>query len=188
MRSLCTRNWNARHDVAPEFRRIRNPKQAAAMKRPCPVRIRYQSAQARALYEAGGGPAYATACSVGLDLRACIDEPEIVIPAGARAKVPSGIAIAPNMPDVAGFVYSRSGLGAAQGLTVAQGVGIIDPDYRGEILVFLLNTSGGERRLRQGERMAQLVFQPFVRTEPEIVEALDDTGRGSGGFGHTGCM
>jgi dUTP pyrophosphatase len=158
------------------------------LSRVCPVRVRYQNALARALYEAGGGFVHATADSVGIDLRASIDEAEIVIPAGARAKVPSGVAIAPDMPGIAAFVYSRSGLGAVRGLKVAQGVGIIDPDYRGEILVFLLNTSGEERRLRQGERMAQLVFQPFARAEPEIVEELDDTGRGAGGFGHTGRM
>ena len=150
-----------------------------------PLRIRYLRPPARALYEAEGGPAYATPHSAGLDLRACLEDEEIVIPAGSRAKVPAGIAVEPPA-GVAGFVYSRSGLGAAQGLTVAQGVGVIDPDYRGEILVFLLNTSGEERRLRRGERMAQLVFQPIVRTEPEVAETLGETERGAGGFGHTG--
>jgi dUTP pyrophosphatase len=149
------------------------------------LRIRYLRPSARVLYEAEGGPAYATPRSAGLDLRACFDDEEIVIPAGGRAKTPSGIAVEPP-PGVAGFVYSRSGLGAVHGLAVAQGVGVIDPDYRGEIFVFLLNTSGEERRLRRGERMAQLVFQPIVHAEPEVTETLGETERGAGGFGHTG--
>ena len=73
-----------------------------------------------------------------------------------------------------------------QGLTVAQGVGVIDPDYRGEITVVLLNTSGEERRLRRGDRIAQLVFQLALQVELEECETLGATGRGSGGFGHTG--
>ncbi len=73
-----------------------------------------------------------------------------------------------------------------QGLTVAQGVGVIDPDYRGEITVVLLNTSNEERRLRRGDRIAQLVFQPALQVELEECETLGATGRGSGGFGHTG--
>ena len=151
-----------------------------------PLRIRYLRPSACALYEAEGGLAYATPYSVGLDLRACFADEELVIPAGGRAQVPSGIAVEPPAPDMAGFVYSRSGLGAVQGLTVAQGVGVIDPDYRGEICVFLLNTSGEERRLRRGERVAQLVFQPIVRAQVEVAEALGETERGAGGFGHTG--
>ena len=153
-----------------------------------PFRIRYLRPSARALYEAEGGLAYATPHSAGLDLRACFEGEELVIAAGSRVKAPSGIAVEPLTPGIAGFVYSRSGLGAVHGLTVAQGVGVIDPDYRGEIIVFLLNTSGEERRLRQGERMAQLVFQPIVRAVLEVAEALGATERGAGGFGHTGSL
>ena len=151
-----------------------------------PVRICYLRPSARALYEAEGGLSYATPHAAGLDLRACFDDEEHVIPAGSRAQVPSGIAVEPLAPGIAGFVYSRSGLGAVHGLTVAQGVGVIDPDYRGEILVFLLNTSGEELCLRRGERMAQLVFQPVVRAELEVADTLGETERGAGGFGHTG--
>jgi dUTP pyrophosphatase len=151
-----------------------------------PLRIRYLSPSARALYEAEGGPAHATPYSAGLDLRACFEDAELIIPAGSRARVPAGIAVEPPTPDVAGFVYSRSGLGAVHGLTVAQGVGVIDPDYRGELIVFLLNISGEERRLRRGERVAQLVFQPIVRAELEVAETLGETERGAGAFGHTG--
>ena len=142
------------------------------------VRIQYLR-DSQAVYTANGaeGLRYATSGSVGLDLRACLEEDEAAIPAGGRLAIPSGIA---------GFVYSRSGLGAMQGLTVAQGVGVIDPDYRGEITVVLLNTSGEERRLRRGDRIAQLVFQPALQVELEECETLGATGRGSGGFGHTG--
>ncbi len=143
---------------------------------------------ARELYVHGQKdfPAPATALSAGFDLRACLDGPEARIAPGARLAVPTGLSVQPRLPGIAGFVYSRSGLGARDGLTVAQGVGVIDPDYTGEILVVLLNTSGEERRLARGERMAQLIFQPFVRPAWQEVPQLAATGRGAGGFGHTG--
>ena len=149
------------------------------------VRIQYLR-DSQAVYTANGaeGLRYATSGSVGLDLRACLEEDEAAIPAGLA--IPSGVAVEPLTPGIAGFVYSRSGLGAMQGLTVAQGVGVIDPDYRGEITVVLLNTSNEERRLRRGDRIAQLVFQPALQVELEECETLGATGRGSGGFGHTG--
>lgn len=149
------------------------------------LRVRYLR-EAESLYKEGGGLAHATPGSAGLDLRACLDAPEAVVPAGGRVVVPTGVAMEPTLPHVAGFVYSRSGLGTKRGLTVAQGVGVIDPDYRGEIMVCLLNTSGEERRIQRGERIAQLVLQPFYRADVEVVEHLGETGRGAGGFGHTG--
>lgn len=130
----------------------------------------------------------ATDHSAGVDLRACLDQPFVDIPAGGRAAIPAGLAVEPATPGVASFVFSRSGLGARDGLTVAQGVGVIDPDYRGEIVVWLLNTSGETRRVARGERIAQLVFLPFVRPEFSFVEELTDTARGGGGFGHTGSV
>ena len=147
------------------------------------VRILYVR-DARELY--GQGLDYATPGSVGLDLRACLDSAELTIPPGERAAVPAGVAVEPLQPGVAGFIYSRSGLGAVQGLTVAQGVGVIDPDYRGELCVYLLNTSARPLTVRRGDRVAQLVFQPVVRLQPEAADALSDTARGGGGFGHTG--
>ena len=139
---------------------------------------------AAALY--GDGIAYATPDSAGMDLRACIEAESLVIEAGQRAPVPAGICIEPRAPGVAGFIYSRSGLGAVKGLTVAQGVGVIDADYRGELVVWLLNTSDGPLTVKRGDRVAQLVFQPVRRLEPKAVSALSQTERGSGGFGHTG--
>lgn len=133
------------------------------------------------------GPCPATEHAAGIDLRACLTNgPHLHIPPGERRSVPSGIAVAPTLPGMAGFVYSRSGLGAVKGITVAQGVGVIDPDYRGEILVFLLNTGPENYTVQQGERIAQLIFQPFVRAIFRPVTSLDETSRGVGGFGHTG--
>lgn len=149
-----------------------------------PVRLAFVRPEAEQLYAGALQPA--TRLSAGFDLRACLEAPQVRIAPGERVCVPSGISVQPVRADLAGFLYSRSGLGAREGLTVAQGVGLIDPDYTGEILVMLLNTSGEERTLCRGERMAQLVFQPVVRPEWEVVARLEATERGSGGFGHTG--
>lgn len=130
--------------------------------------------------------AYATDHSAGLDLRACIDVERLEIPAGGRAAVPAGLAIEILHPGIAGFIYSRSGLGAKEGLTVSQGVGVIDPDYRGELIVSLLNTSGQPRSIERGQRIAQLVFMPVYTAQLTAVDALGETARGAGGFGHTG--
>lgn len=131
---------------------------------------------------------YATAGSAGIDLRACIEEAEVVVAPGERHRFPTGVAVECTMPGVAGFVYSRSGLGTKDGLVVSQGVGVIDPDYRGEILVSLLNTSDQPRTVTRGQRIAQLVFQPIVRAEIVAQDSLSDTARGAGGFGHTGTL
>lgn len=131
-------------------------------------------------------PAYATDGSAAFDLRACIDPDELIIPAGGRAKIPAGLAIEIQAPGVAAFVVSRSGLGAKHGLTVAQGVGLIDPDYRGEIIVWLLNTSAEDKKVARGDRIAQLIFLPYYHARLEPADSLTPTERGSGGFGHTG--
>ena len=133
------------------------------------------------------GLAPSPAGAAGLDLRACLptDEPG-VIPPGERRSLPSGIAVAPFEPGIAAFVYSRSGLGEVRGLTVAQGVGLIDPDYRGEILVVLLNTGRESHTGLQEERVAQRVFQPFARPRFCVKDSLEETERGAGAFGHTG--
>ena len=133
------------------------------------------------------GLAPSTPDSAGTDLRAClIDGSSLLIPAGERRSIPSGIAVEPAAPGIAGFIYSRSGLGAVKGLVVAQGVGVIDPDYRGEITVFLLNTSKEDYTVQNGERIAQLVFQPYVRPLFTPAATLGTTDRGAGAFGHTG--
>ena len=131
-------------------------------------------------------PSVATPGSAGMDLRADIEAAALTVAPGERIAVPTGIAIEIEAPGVAGFVYSRSGLGAKHGLTVAQGVGVIDPDYRGEIVVWLLNTSKEPVTIARHERIAQLVLAPVVRPVVMPVDELGDTARGSGGFGHTG--
>jgi len=130
--------------------------------------------------------AYATEHSAGLDLRACIDTEDLEIGPGEKAAIPAGVAIEIREPSIAGYVFSRSGLGTKDGLTVSQGVGVIDPDYRGEIKVSLLNTSDKVRRIKRGQRIAQLVFMPIFQAAILPVEELGDTDRGAGGFGSTG--
>ncbi len=103
-----------------------------------------------------------------------------------REGILSGDAKPVNTAAIAGFVYSRSGLGAKHGLVVAQGVGVIDPDYRGEIIVWLLNTSQQEITVHRGDRIAQLLFLTCLCPVFELVDELGQTGRGAGGFGHTG--
>jgi dUTP pyrophosphatase len=131
---------------------------------------------------------YSTSDSAGVDLRACMDEESVDLAPGERHAFPSGIAIEICEDEVAGFVFSRSGLGAKLGLTVSQGVGVIDPDYRGEIIVSLLNTGKETRTVKRGQRIAQLVFMPICRADLTPVEELSETVRGGGGFGHTGDM
>ncbi len=132
-------------------------------------------------------PAYATAGSAGMDLRACIDAP-VTIPAGARLPIPTGLAIALPDPGWVALVYARSGLAIKHGLAPANCVGVIDSDYRGEILVGLLNSSKEDYTVEPGERIAQLVVTPVAQPRLTVVEDLDDTQRGTGGFGSTGSV
>lgn len=132
--------------------------------------------------------AYSTPCSAGVDLRACFDEESVTIMPGHRLAIRTGLAIEITAPGIAGFVYSRSGLGTKEGLVVSQGVGVIDPDYRGEIIVSLLNTSPEPRTVTRCQRIAQLVFQPVVQANIVFSQTLSETSRGRGGFGHTGKL
>ena len=129
-------------------------------------------------------PRYQTPLSAGMDLVADLDEP-IVMGTGERCTIPTGIAIA--LP--AGFegqVRGRSGLGLRHGITLAQGVGTIDADYRGEIHVLLVNNGSEPFMIEHGMRIAQLVVARHERVEWEEAEELDGTGRGERGFGSTG--
>ncbi len=130
-------------------------------------------------------PEYKTPGSAGMDLRAAIAEPVTLKPGEIRL-VPSGIAISLGETRAVALVYARSGLAAKHGIALANGVGVIDADYRGEILCPLINQSQREFTLNPLERMAQLVITPMFMPPLEVVEELDDTQRGSGGFGHTG--
>jgi len=131
-------------------------------------------------------PSYQSALAAGLDLLAALaDDAPLTIAPGTRALVPTGIAIA--LP--AGFeaqVRPRSGLAVRHGLTVLNAPGTIDADYRGEIQVPLINLGGDPVTIVRGMRIAQLVIAPVTRAVLGEVTALDQTGRGSGGFGSTG--
>lgn len=129
-------------------------------------------------------PAYATALSAGLDLKANLEQP-LVLGSLERAIVPTGLYIA--IPE--GYeaqVRPRSGLAAKHGITVLNSPGTIDADYRGEVCVILVNLSREPFEIVPGERIAQLVVASFEQVQWEAVEVLDDTARGAGGFGSTG--
>lgn len=129
---------------------------------------------------------YATELSAGLDLRACLEQEKLLIEPGERKAIGSGLAIEMVTPGVAGFIFSRSGLGTKEGLVISQGVGIIDPDYRGEIIISLMNTSPTTKTIVKGQRIAQLIFLPVYQAELITANKLSTTSRGAGGFGHTG--
>lgn len=129
-------------------------------------------------------PAYQTEGASGMDLLADL-EGEVVLPPGGRMLVPTGVAVA-IPPGVEGQVRPRSGLAARSGVTCLNTPGTIDSDYRGEIRVILVNLGEEPFVLRRGDRIAQLVFAPVLRAVLEESEALAETPRGEGGFGHTG--
>ena len=130
-------------------------------------------------------PAYATTGSAGLDLRACLDE-AIEIAAGETVLVKTGLAIYIEDPNFAGLILPRSGLGHKHGIVLGNLVGLIDSDYQGELMVSVWNRGQNTFRLEPGERLAQYVLVPVVQAEFEQVEEFVATGRGAGGFGHTG--
>ena len=128
-------------------------------------------------------PVYGSANTAGADLTACLEENLIIRP-GETALVPTGLALA--IPEgTAGFVYARSGLALRQDLAPANKVGVIDADYRGEVMVAVHNHGRETRVIEPGERIAQLVIAPVIRAGFDEGE-LDDTARGAGGFGSTG--
>ena len=130
-------------------------------------------------------PYYATPGSAAMDLHACLDGP-VVIPAGERRVIPTGLAIALPSADYVALVFARSGLGIKHGVAPANCVGVIDSDYRGEILVGLQNSGGSEFTIQPGDRIAQLMVVPVVQPRLRLVDELDETDRGAGGFGSTG--
>ena len=130
-------------------------------------------------------PKFATAGAACMDLCACIDAP-VTLEAGARALIPTGIAIALPSADYVALVFARSGLGIKQGVCLSNGVGVIDSDYRGEIGVGLVNLGQSAYTVQPGDRIAQLMVTPVVQPTVVQVSELDDTDRGAGGFGSTG--
>ena len=129
-------------------------------------------------------PAYATSQSAGMDLRANIDSPITLRPMERRI-VPTGLYIA-LPPGYEAQVRPRSGLALKHGITVLNTPGTVDADYRGEIGVLLINLSNEDFIITEGERIAQMVIARHEQGEFEVVEELDETERGTGGYGHTG--
>jgi dUTP pyrophosphatase len=129
-------------------------------------------------------PEYETSGSAGMDLKAFIGESVTIAP-GSRCLVPTGIYI--ELPD--GYeaqIRARSGLAAKRGVTVINGVGTVDSDYRGEIKVALINLGGEAFKVENGDRIAQLIIASYEKAVWDKTDDLDDTERGGGGFGHTG--
>lgn len=130
-------------------------------------------------------PYYASAGAAAMDLHACLDAPLTIAP-GELVRIPTGIAIALPSAAYMALVFARSGLGVKHGIALSNGVGVIDSDYRGEIQVGLTNLSRTPYTISPGDRIAQLSVVPVVQVNPVPVADLDETERGSGGFGSTG--
>ena len=130
-------------------------------------------------------PAYATAGSAGLDLRACVDEPLEREPGDARL-IPTGIAVHIGDPALAAMILPRSGLGHRHGLVLGNLVGLIDADYQGPLMVSCWNRGSASYTVQPMERIAQMVIVPVVRATFRVVDSFDASDRGSGGFGSTG--
>ena len=129
-------------------------------------------------------PRYATAGAAAMDLSACLDE-EVTLAPGQRAVIPTGISMS-IPPAHVGLLFARSGLAIKSGIALANGVGVSDSDYRGEVKVGLINLSDAPYTIQHGQRIAQLAIIPFVQAHPVELDFLDDTDRGTGGLGSTG--
>ena len=130
-------------------------------------------------------PAYATAASAGLDLRAALDAPLTLGP-GDAALVPSGLSIHLGDPTMCALILPRSGLGHKHGIVLGNGTGLIDADYQGPLLISVWNRGREAFTMQPGDRIAQLVVLPIVRATLQVVEEFETSARGTGGFGHTG--
>lgn len=123
--------------------------------------------------------------AAGLDLYACLDKEQVLILPHCTVKIGTGIAAAINS-GYFGAIFARSGLATKAGLRPANAVGVVDEDYRGEIIVALHNDTDFEQVVKNGDRIAQLIMIPYAAAAVEVVDELDETARGDGGFGSTG--
>ena len=130
-------------------------------------------------------PAYATAGSAGLDLRACLAAPLELAP-GATVLVPTGMAIHLADPGLAAMILPRSGLGHKHGIVLGNLVGLIDSDYQGQVFVSMWNRGSQAFTIQPLERIAQLIVVPVVQVELNVVDSFEESSRGAGGFGSTG--
>lgn len=132
----------------------------------------------------GNLPVYQTEGSAGADLKACLDEPITLMP-GERRLIPTGMRI--ELPEgVEAQIRARSGLSIKHGITMINGVGTVDSDYRGEWNVPMVNLGSEPYTIHDGDRIAQAVFAKYERAEFTLVETVNETERGGGGFGSTG--
>ncbi len=131
-------------------------------------------------------PEYATDGSAAVDIRAALEGGEVIINPGERVMIPTGIAISSGRDDVVAVMAGRSGLGAKHGVTLANGIGVIDSDYRGELRATLINNGQEPFKVSDGDRIAQLMFMPVLQASFIEADELDETERGTGGFGSTG--
>ena len=130
-------------------------------------------------------PSYATPGSAGMDIRAAVPHTTVLLP-GERTKIPTGLCFALD-PSTVGYVHARSGRAFDEGLALPQGVAVLDADYRGELLIPLINLDPFRAiTIQRGDRIAQLVIVPFITCTPTTVDALPPSERGEGGFGSTG--
>ena len=138
----------------------------------------------RILSTSGRYPAYETEGSAGMDIRAFVEEP-VTIPAGGRCLIPTGLFMEIE-PGYEVQLRARSGLAIRNGICLANGIGTIDSDYRGEVKVALINLGEEPFTVRDGDRIAQMVVCSYVRAEIEAADSLSSSARGTGGFGSTG--
>ena len=131
-------------------------------------------------------PEYATEGSAAVDLRAALEGESVTIQPGQRVGIPTGVAISPETRGVVAIVAARSGLACKHGIALANSIGVIDSDYRGEITVCLHNKSDAPYTVADGDRIAQLMFVPVFAAKLIEADELDETERGAGGFGSTG--
>ena len=130
-------------------------------------------------------PAYATAGSAGMDLRACVQDPVILAP-GQTHLVPTGLSVYVADPGLAAILLPRSGLGHKHGIVLGNLVGLIDSDYQGPLMVSVWNRGQAPFTIEPGERIAQMVVVPVVQVQLDVVEEFAATDRGEGGFGSSG--
>jgi deoxyuridine 5'-triphosphate nucleotidohydrolase len=156
---------------------------------PSPESCAHRALKVRILDERVGRefplPAYATAGSAGLDLRACLDAPLLLAP-GKAELLPTGLAIHLEDPGLAAVILPRSGLGHKHGIVLGNLVGLIDSDYQGQLMVSCWNRGTELFTVHPGDRIAQLVVVPVIQVELEVVEDFASSQRAAGGFGHSG--